>query len=223
MRSKTQYFVSYAHKNNRLAQDFINRLNDVLEPSKRYNYARWQDTDLILGDDWNCQIQKAIHACHFGLLLISPAFLASSYITSSELPKFVSGDKASVPVMLHPVDFDRHNLRGLQTKQIFRLPSSRSPTLRAYAECNGYRRDAFVLELFRKIELKLEKDSNPSTRANPVNDQRILQLAHEAYRKSGSPKLFLDSQSLTNSQRAELYHKVVLARKGKLAKKNPYR
>ena len=226
MKLKVRYFVSYAHRNSDLTENLINRLDDVLAPSKRYQYSRWQDTDLIVGEDWKHQIQEAIDACDFGLLLISPAFLASNFITKTELPRFVSVEKAAVPVMLQPVDFDRHDLKGLQDKQIFRFAPKGSNSPKAYAECKGARRDAFVLELFRQIERKLERRS-PQSKAveplDPATDLRIFELASEAYRRRGTPKFFLDSQSLSNEQRAEIYDKVLLAERGGPSKNNPYR
>lgn len=226
MKQKIQFFVSYAHRNSTLTQNFIERLGDVLAPSKRFEYSRWQDTELILGEDWEAQIAEAIENCDFGLLLISPAFVASSFITKSELPKFVSGDKASVPVMLQPVDFDRHDLKGLEKKQIFRFAPKGSSHPRAYAECRSHRRDAFVMELFRQIERKLEAStSGPkiSPSPDPVMDLRLFELAAEAYRRRGTPKYFLDSQTLTNEQKAQLYDNVVLSERGRPAKNNPYK
>jgi hypothetical protein len=226
VKQNIQYFVSYAHRNSALTQNFIERLDDVLAPSKQFEYSRWQDTDLVLGEEWKSQIIEAIENCDFGLLLISPAFLASSFITKSELPKFVSGEKASVPVMLQPVDFNRHDLKGLEERQIFRFAPKGSENTKAYSECKSHRRDAFVLELFRKIERKLEASTSTKktvVSSNPVMDLRLLELAAEAYRRRGTPKYFLDSQTLTESQKSELYEKVVLSERGRPAKNNPYK
>ncbi|MGD8940489.1 MAG: toll/interleukin-1 receptor domain-containing protein [Gammaproteobacteria bacterium] len=229
MQQKISYFVSYAHKNKALANDFLDRLGDVLAPSKTYKYSRWKDTDLIVGEDWDEQVTKAIAECDMGLLLISPAFLASNYITKKELTLFVSGAKPSVPVMLQPVDFILHDLKGLQEKQIFRFDFEGFTEPRAYGECKGQRRDAFVLELFRRIERKLENKRKIKSKAktaveiDPLSDQRLLELATKAYKKSGTPKHFLDSQTLTDAQRAEFYDRVVLAKRGRPAKNNPYK
>jgi hypothetical protein len=226
VKRKINYFVSYSHRNRVLVQNFIERLDDVLTPSKQFEYSRWQDTDLTLGNEWMTQISAAIESCEFGLLLISPAFLASSFISNSELPKFVSGEKASVPVMLQPVDFDRHDLKGLEKRQIFGLAPKGSGDPKAFSECNTHRRDAFVLELFRQIEMKLEKSTTGPKAIvppDPVTDQRLFGLAAEAYRRSGTPKYFLDSQTLTMEQKAELYDKVVLAERGRPTKNNPYK
>lgn len=227
MKHKINYFVSYAHKNKVIVKSFIEKLDDVLAPSKNFEYSRWQDTDLIVGEDWKNQILEAIAKCEFGLLLISPAFLASRFIAKSELTKFVSGEKASVPVMLQPVDFERHDLKGLEKKQIFRFPQYGPGTPKAYSECKSHRRDAFILELFRQIERKLEKRAKEPIsiieQIDPLKDLRIFELAADAYRRRGTPKYFLDSQSLTKSQKAKLYDNVVLSERGRPAKNNPYK
>jgi hypothetical protein len=54
-------------------------------------------------------------------------------------------------------------------------------------------------------------------------DLRLFELAAEAYRRRGTPKFFLDSQTLTKKQKAELYDKVVLSERGRPAKNNPYK
>jgi hypothetical protein len=83
-----------------------------------------------------------------------------------------------------------------------------------------------VLELFRQIENKLEA-SNLSGKLNfsvdPVKDKRLFELAAEAYRRRGTPKYFLDSQTLTENQKSELYNKVILSERGRPPKNNPYK
>ncbi len=155
MKNKITFFVSYAHRNKSLVNGFLEKLSDVLAPSKKYDYILWKDTGLVLGDDWEAQIIKARDKCDFGLLLISPAFLASKFISQKELPPFVSGEKSSIPVMLNPIDFVRHDLKGLEKKQIFRLDYEGFKEPRAYVDCKKQRRDTFILELFKSIENKL--------------------------------------------------------------------
>ncbi len=235
MREAINFFVSYAHGNKDLVGDFLKRLTDVLAPSKRYRYSRWQDSSLLLGEDWRAQIDAAIKHCDMGLLMISPAFLSSKFITENELPAFVSGDKPVVPVMLQAVDFELHDLKGLEKKQIFRFECEGFTEPRAYGECKSQRRNEFVLKLFREIERKLERRTaakgevegeegvRPFVTLDPLEDLRIYKIAAEAYRRRGTPKHFLDSQVLTQQQKAELYDKVVLSEKGRPAKNNPYK
>ncbi len=155
LRKKINFFVSYAHSNKKLANSFLEKLMEILAPSRNYGYHLWKDTDLIVGEEWEKKILDARDKCDFGLLLVSPAFLASNYISEKELPIFVSGEKPSIPVMLQPVDFERHNLKGLEKRQVFRLDYEGFKEPRAYGECKPQRRDTFVFELFKAIEDKL--------------------------------------------------------------------
>ncbi|SOD19113.1 toll/interleukin-1 receptor domain-containing protein [Nitrosomonas ureae] len=134
MKKKVTFFVSYAHRNKSLANDFLEKLNDALAPSKKHDYSLWKDTSLVIGEDWEAQIIEARDKCDFGLLLISPAFLASKFITEKELPTFASGEKPSIPVMLNPIDFELHDLKGLEKKQIFRLDYEGFKEPRAYLD-----------------------------------------------------------------------------------------
>jgi hypothetical protein len=157
MRRRVTLFVSYAHSNRLLASDLLRRLRELLAPSRSYDYKLWQDTAILVGEDWEQRILAARDQCDLGLLLISPAFLGSRFIGEQELPMFVSGRKASVPVMLQPVDFVRHDLKGLERQQIFRLHYPGFSEPRSYGECRSKRRADFAMALFRAIEDKLDE------------------------------------------------------------------
>jgi hypothetical protein len=158
MRKTVNFFVSYARANKDLAAKFLEKFLEQVTPSKNYEYAFWTDTEILAGEKWHEEIQKALKHCNLGLLLISPAFLGSQYISQLELPKFVGADaKPLIPIMLQPVDFERHDLKGLQAAQIFRLdrPKFRSP--KSYGECMGPQREQFAQELFRQVEERFDK------------------------------------------------------------------
>lgn len=155
MKKKVNFFVSYAHKNKSLANSFLDKLNDALTPSKRYEYSLWKDTHIVIGDDWHDSIIQARDTCDFGLLLISQSFLSSKFIIKNELPVFTKGIKPAIPVMLGPIDFENHDLKGLEKKQIFMLDYEGFKEPRSYYECKPLRRETFILELFREIENKI--------------------------------------------------------------------
>lgn len=151
-------FVSYARANKDLASLLLKHFREQVEASRRFRYVFWQDKDILVGEDWQKAIGSALDRSDLGLLLISPAFLGSQYITEEELPRFVGGRaKPVVPVMLQPVDLDLHDLKGLEDHQIFRLdrPAFQGP--KAFADCKGARRDEFALELFRRVEARLAR------------------------------------------------------------------
>ena len=158
MKKKITVFVSYARANRDLATRFLKKFKVQAAPSKLYQYVFWRDADILAGEKWHEKIQVALAQCDLGLVLISPAFLGSQYIQDHELPKFLkSGGKSVIPVLLQPIDLDRHDLKGLQRTQIFRLDRPRFASPKAYGECSGTQRDQFALELFRQVEAHLDK------------------------------------------------------------------
>ena len=158
MKTSITVFVSYARANRDLATRFLQNFKEQVAPSKRYSYKFWRDSDILVGEKWHEEIQQALMKCDAGLVLISPAFLGSQYIQEHELPKFLKrGGKAVIPVLLQPIDLDRHDLKGLQRTQIFRLDRPRFASPKAYGECSGTQRQQFTLELFRQVEARLDK------------------------------------------------------------------
>jgi hypothetical protein len=148
--------VSYAHANFASAHQLIDSLNVELSASKRFNYSIWSDACLVVGENWKSQIIDARNACNFGLLLVSPSFLSSKFILEEELPPYVEDNALpSIPVMLQKVDFERHDLKGLESRQIFSLNYEGSYNQKSYYDCNKKRRKEFVFKLFQSIEDKL--------------------------------------------------------------------
>jgi hypothetical protein len=156
-KKKVELFVSYARSNNNLARKFLHRYKEQVAASKSYDYDFWQDKNILVGEKWHEAIGRALERCNLGLLLVSPAFLGSRYISGHELPKFVGrGTKPLIPIMLQSVDFERMDLKGLKRHQIFRLEGERFKSPKSYGDCTGNQRDRFVLALFGEVEQRLD-------------------------------------------------------------------
>ncbi|MGH8059681.1 MAG: toll/interleukin-1 receptor domain-containing protein [Candidatus Entotheonellia bacterium] len=154
MRTPIAFFVSYARTDRRLADTFLQRLLEQLAPSKRYAYTLWRDTGILVGERWHDEIQQALAACQLGLLLVSPTFLVREYITQQELPWFLGdGAKPIIPVMLKTIDLRRHDAKGLEHHQLFRLED-----VKAFADCTtDVLRRRFAEQLFAQIEQRLDR------------------------------------------------------------------
>lgn len=157
MKKKITVFVSYARANRDLATRFLKAFQEQTRPSRRYQYDFWQDQNILVGEKWHEEIQHAVKQCDVGLVLVSPAFLGSQYIQAQELPGLLKDKhRLIIPVLLQPIDLDRHDLKGLQRSQIFRLDRVRFAAPKAYGECSSRQRDQFALELFRQVETRLD-------------------------------------------------------------------
>lgn len=154
MRQPITFFVSYAHEDARDAGALLQHLRPQLRPSKRYDYTLWRDTDILVGEKWHDTIMHALTTCYLGLCLVSPGFFASSYIAKHELPRFLGAGAAPViPVMLSKVDWQRHDLRGLEAHQIFQMVPGQ-----AFADCRDARsKRRFAEALFGQIECRLDR------------------------------------------------------------------
>jgi formylglycine-generating enzyme required for sulfatase activity len=78
-----QLFISYSHKD----RAWVDRLCTMLRPLEhRYGLERWDDSRIQAGMLWRDEIEKALASAQVALLLVSADFLASDYVTRSELP-----------------------------------------------------------------------------------------------------------------------------------------
>ncbi|MEO1052928.1 MAG: toll/interleukin-1 receptor domain-containing protein [Bacteroidota bacterium] len=156
-RTEVRFFLSYAHENLTLASKFKKLIVSQLGPSLKYKYKIWRDEDdLLPGQSWSNEIKKALDDCDLGLLLVTPSFLNSSFITNQELPIF-NGEKGKpyIPIMLSNINLKRHNLKGLDSSQIFRFRTSQG-NLKDFSNCNTRQRNEFCEILFEKIESRLD-------------------------------------------------------------------
>lgn len=149
---RVQFFLSYAHDDRALVDPFLRELEKQYGAAANYEYRVWRDGQILLGARWRESIDAAIRECDFGLVLVSPTLLGSEFVRDHELPHFV-GERAVKPVLpvgLDRVDFRRHDLRGLHEHQIFLNGG------RFFGELRSRERRAFALELFLRIEDRLD-------------------------------------------------------------------
>ena len=155
MRTKVKVFISYAHANKDLVSRFVKKFDEYTRPSLKYRYQIWWDKRLLVGEVWMKEIIKALEECDLGILMISASFLGSRFIEAVELD-FLRA-KPVIPVMLWPIDFKRHNMKGIREKQIFRLDKSGLIRPKSFGECTKKQREEFMLALFQQVEDRLDK------------------------------------------------------------------
>jgi hypothetical protein len=162
VKKPVSFFVSYARKNKQLADQFLELFKEQSDPSKRYSYRLWKDSEILVGEDWHEEIQEALEKCDFGILLVSLAFLASQYIGAHELNHF-TGEKAKpvMPLLLQKVSFEKQDLKGLEGKQIFRLESENFREPRSFGELRrNFQREEFAHQFFLQVERRLDRTVN---------------------------------------------------------------
>jgi hypothetical protein len=154
MAESPRFFISFAENDTGYVRPLLDFLTPHLRASRAFAYKTWEFHELLVGESWHDRIQDEIDHCDFGFLCISPAFLASDYITRHELPRFVGREgKPILPIGLKPIDFKLHDLKGLEAHQLFRLGRKSFYSDLRTTE----RREAFAFELFRQIEFRLSR------------------------------------------------------------------
>ena len=109
-------FVSYSHCD----REYLDRLMVHLRPLEKEGLVDlWVDTRIRPGDRWKKEIEKALASATVAVLLVSADFLASDFITDTELPPLLRSAEENgtriIPLILKPCRFTRDkNLRHFQ-------------------------------------------------------------------------------------------------------------
>jgi hypothetical protein len=99
-------FVSYAHEDNEPPDRWLDRFLQMLRPLRLNDMVcAWSDKDIRSGGDWRREIEFQLEKyAEAAVLLVSPAYLASDFIRSSELPVLLRRKQESgllvIPIVL---------------------------------------------------------------------------------------------------------------------------
>ena len=79
-------FVSYSHQDKK----WLEKLQTMLKPLVRKGSIYvWTDTNIQTGTKWRKEIQRNLDSARVGVMLVSPDFLASDFVSGEELPQLL--------------------------------------------------------------------------------------------------------------------------------------
>jgi serine/threonine protein kinase len=113
--NRDQIFISYAHEDARWRDDFLGMLAPAHE---RGLIGVWSDGAIAAGENWSQNIQRALERARVGLLLVTPNFLQSKFITRVELTNLLSAAKSGgVSIRWVPVSASLYQITELASIQ----------------------------------------------------------------------------------------------------------
>lgn len=93
-------FISYSHKDRAWFQRILQRLRPLVAAG---TITIWSDEDTKVGQFWRRQINEAIGRARVALLLVSPSYLDSDFVTADELPALIRAaeERRTVLMWIH--------------------------------------------------------------------------------------------------------------------------
>jgi formylglycine-generating enzyme required for sulfatase activity len=98
---RRQLFISYSHRDG----EWVERLRRMIRPlEQRYGLERWDDSRIQAGGLWRQEIEQALASASVALLMVSADFLASDFVTLSELPPlFLAAKQEGLRILWLPL------------------------------------------------------------------------------------------------------------------------
>lgn len=155
---RSKFFLSWAHGEGRAKKSFLKLLKPRLESCKNHEITWWEDSFILPGEEWLPQILEHLEDSDYIVQLVSPAFLASNFIRTYEIPGVGNTPMKNVlPVMLVDLPlWGAVEFFGINDNQIYRGTSSKR---NSYISCKTELQriefvDGFVEQIINRIEDK---------------------------------------------------------------------
>lgn len=172
-------FISYAHgddDNKNPSKMWLDRLILYLAPlTRRGLVSAWSDKKIEGGDSWLEEIKEALHSARAAVLMVGPAFMASTFIREEEVPVLLRKADAEglviLSVILRECGIDDEFLYpnpesgpGRKVLTDFQLMNPPGRPLNGMTEAE---QDAVFLAVARRLK-QLAADARPAPPAQPA-------------------------------------------------------
>jgi hypothetical protein len=156
--SDVKVFVSYSHADSKFTDDNKTSLLSFVRGLERKGVTFWWDKRLNAGDIWDDEIESQMEKADIALVLVSQAFLNSSYCIKREARSFIKSRKSRglkiIPVILSACNWSDYD--WLEKTMV--LPRE-GKNIESHYQNKGKQKELY-LEIFRAIE-KACKEHHP--------------------------------------------------------------
>lgn len=146
MEKKHSIFISYSHED----KEWLTKVLKYLKPLQRFydNMEVWNDEKIKASDVWKEEIDKALNQATIAILIVSPDFESSDFITNEELqPLLEKAQKEGtkiMPLIVRPCAFFEEN--GLSKYQAINDPKL------PLSGMSGYEQESKLVEMVNVIK-----------------------------------------------------------------------
>lgn len=109
-------FISYSHED----KAWLDKIVKFLKSLESHDITFWSDLEILAGDKWQDEINKALKNAKAALLLVSQDFLNSEFIKHKELPTLLDKAKTEgleifwIPVRPSTIIVEKHPITAYQ-------------------------------------------------------------------------------------------------------------
>jgi hypothetical protein len=146
---RDQVFISYSHDDHRWLKELQKHLWPYITNSK---IDVWDDTKIDAGAVWRDRIKQALDSARVAVLLVTPDFLASKFITQEELPPLLeAAESKGVTILWVPVRSSSFEQTPIEAYQAVHPPESPLASMTPAA------RDKAFVEICKRIQQEYER------------------------------------------------------------------
>jgi|688.fasta_scaffold00545_54 formylglycine-generating enzyme required for sulfatase activity len=201
---RDQLFISYSH----VDRQWVVRLQTMIRPLVRSHGLRlWDDSQIPPGAKWRQEIEAALAAAKVALLLVSSDFLASEFVTNSELPQLLTAaEEEGLRILWVPV----------RPSLVMRTPISAYQALgdpgRPLARMDPVEQEEVLVEIALAIEMALApRQDSPSAAGKTRGDSAGHPRQAAAPRRGSSVLPGADRQAVAADRSGAVQPETALA------------
>ena len=154
--SGIQLFLSWAHDDAEAKESFLQLLRPRLKNVRDHEFTWWEDSFILPGEEWKPEILTQLANADYIVQLISPSFLASTFIRKYEIPGVGEAPlKKTLPVMLVDVPLDGSmEFHQIDRRQIYCIQQGRNQYSYISRKTND-QRNQFVDGFVERVRLRV--------------------------------------------------------------------